>query len=68
MTYHSLSDSTLTPDERLAEAGRILKILDSEPMDHFTQREQDFIAQIGDAQFVSVKQIFYLRDLLQKVQ
>jgi len=36
MSYHSLSECTLTPDERLAEAGRILKILDSEPMDHFT--------------------------------
>ena len=66
MSYHDLSECTLTADERLAEAQRILKILDSEPMDHFTQREQDFIGQMGDARFVSTKQLFWLRDLAQK--
>ena len=68
MSYNDLSESTLTADERLAEAQRILKILDREPEDHFTQREQDFISQMSSATFVSVKQLYYMRDILQKVQ
>ena len=67
MSYHDLSECTLTADERLAEAQRILTIIEREPEDHFSRREQDFIAQMNDATFISVKQLFWLRDLKDKL-
>jgi hypothetical protein len=68
MGYNDLTELTLTADERLAEAVRILRILAREPEDHFPRRQQEFIEQMNDAQFVSVKQLLYLRDILSKVQ
>ena len=67
MSYHDLSGCTLTADERLAEKDRIMAILDREPEDHFSRREQEFIEQMNDATFVSIKQLFYLRDLKDKL-
>ena len=67
MSYHDLSGCTLTADERLAEKDRIMAILAREPEDHFSRREQEFIEQMNDATFVSIKQLFYLRDLKDKL-
>ena len=67
MSYHDLSECTLTADERLAEAGRIVRIVTENPVDNFTQREIDFIHQMDHATFVSVKQLFWLRDLKDKL-
>lgn len=68
MGYNNLSELTLTADERLAEAGRILRIIESDATDNFPKNQQAFIEQMSNASFVSVKQLLYLRDLLAKVQ
>ena len=68
MAYNDLTELTLTADERLAEAGRILRIIESDSIDNFRPNEQKFLEQMHDATFVSVKQLLWMRDLLQKVQ
>jgi hypothetical protein len=65
MGYHDLSESTLTDDERLAEAGRIVSRLESS-IDQLTPTERKFVLSMNDAVYVSVKQLFWLRDLLSK--
>lgn len=67
MGYNNLTELTLTADERLAEAGRILRIIEPDA-DNFPKNQQVFIEQMSSASFVSVKQLLYLRDLLAKVQ
>ena len=67
MAYHPLANDTGgTADDRRSEADRILKILDSEPQDHFTQREQEFMEQMQQGGTVSPKQLFWLRDIKDK--
>jgi hypothetical protein len=68
MGYNNLTELSLTADERLAEAGRILRIIESDSVDQFPQRQQEFIEQMSSASFVSVKQLLYLRDILAKIQ
>ena len=64
MSYHSLSECTLTDDERRAEATRIvLRIID---ISGKTQKEVDFIRNMSRNVPVSVAQLFYLRDLNDK--
>jgi hypothetical protein len=64
MTYHSLSECTLTPDERVAEKDRILRsLLDRIAPTQLTQVERSFIWRMDGAKAVSVKQIFWLRDI-----
>lgn len=68
MAYNDLTELTLTADERLAEAGRILRIIESDSLDNFRPHEQKFLEQMHDASFVSMKQLLWMRDLLAKVQ
>jgi len=68
MGYNDLTELTLTADERLAEAGRILRIIESDSLDNFRPNEQKFLEQMHDATFVSQKQLLWMRDLLQKIQ
>ena len=67
LSYHDLSECTLTPDERFQEKNRILTILQRslEPYT-FTDREFKFIKEMLSAQRVSTKQLFYLRDIKDK--
>lgn len=69
MSYHDLSSCTLNDDERRAEADRILGMLTEldEDVDgvHFSEKEEDFLEHIGSGP-VSVKQLFWLRDLKAK--
>lgn len=64
MSYHDLSSSSLTARERVEEKNRIMKMLDG--IDGFTPVEEKFIGQIENSDFVSVKQLFWLRDLTEK--
>lgn len=67
MSYHDLSESTLTPDERLAEKDRILrKLLERVSPDQLEENERKFIWQMDNAKSVSPKQIFWLRDIAEK--
>lgn len=63
MSYHDLSECTLTDDERRAEATRICGMLEG----YWTQMndvERGFLSRVGDENYpVSVKQLFWLRDI-----
>ena len=64
MSYHDLSSCTLTDDERVAEKDRILRmLLERSCVDQMTKAEADFIGKMDDAKHVSVRQLFWLRDL-----
>ena len=62
MSYHSLSECTLTDDERVAEKNRIVKRIEN-LMENATNKEREFVGKMSDASFVSVRQLFWLRDL-----
>ena len=65
MAYNDLSESSLTADERRIEANRICKMLDGY-LESMQSHESQFVERIGDGGHVSVKQIFWLRDLKEK--
>jgi hypothetical protein len=67
MGYNDLSESSLTPDERCAEANRIVGIL-ADDMDGMTQKERTFVEQMDECKYCSVKQLFYLRDIKSKYE
>jgi len=64
MSYHDLSSCTLNADERREEADRLLKIID---YDACSQREKSFLEQVQDGIPISVKQLFWLRDIKDKL-
>ncbi len=66
MSYHDLSECTLTNDERAAEAQRITSRLIGNCADELTPKEREFVAQMDSADYVSVKQLFWLRDINDK--
>jgi hypothetical protein len=66
MSYHDLSECTLTADERRAEANKITGML-ADAIDQMQDNERSFVMRIADFYApVSVKQIFWLRDLKDK--
>lgn len=64
MSYHDLSECTLDDNERRAEATRICMMLVD--VTGKSQHEHEFIQKISRPGPVSVKQLFWLRDLLGK--
>lgn len=67
MTYHDLSSCTLSADERRVEADKLCEIIISNSdEDNRTKVENDFIFKIADGGPVSVKQLFWLRDIKDK--
>ena len=62
MSYNNLSECTLSPDERVAEKDRIVVRL-TEIQADMTRNESDFVVRIADSNFVTVKQLFWLRDI-----
>jgi hypothetical protein len=67
MAYHELSECTLTPEERLEEAGRIINMLTATDGRYFqlTLIERNFIDSLQSS--CSVKQLFRLRDIKARV-
>lgn len=62
MGYSDLSECTLTQDERVAEKNRIIaRLTESHP--DMTPKEREFVAKMDDYNWVSVKQLFWLRDI-----
>ena len=59
MSYHDLSECTLSDDERWQEKNRLVRILEGEDL---TPKEREFVKQMKSATLVSTKQLFYLRD------
>lgn len=68
MSYHPLTNETGGNSlERRVEADRILKMLnESGIVGSMTPKEESFIGQIEDGDFVSPKQLFWLRDIKDK--
>lgn len=67
MAYHDLSECTLDADERRAEADRIMEMYGIGALgDSFSDSEKRFLHQMGDGGSVSVKQLFWLRDIKDK--
>lgn len=66
MSYHDLSECTLSPEERREEATRIIAILIEDDIE-FTTKETQFIEGVGETTVpISVKQLFWLRDIKDK--
>ena len=65
MSYHDLSECTLTQDERVAEKDRIIGRL-AGIQDELTPKEKEFVTKMHDYNWVSVKQLFWLRDINDK--
>ena len=63
MSYHDLSECTLTPAERLEEASRIIGMLE-EVYEQLSDKEQSFVESLQSS--CSVKQLFWLRDIKDK--
>jgi hypothetical protein len=66
MSYHDLSECTLTPDERLAEANRIIAMLEGYESE-LRSNEKDMMAKVEAFGNCSVKQLFWLRDIKDRV-
>jgi hypothetical protein len=68
MSYHDLSECTLSPAERLEEAGRIVNMLTAtdDTFYKLSLRERSFIDGLQTS--CSVKQLFWLRDIWERVQ
>ena len=63
MSYRATESScTLSPEERVEEAQRILTMVD-EFQDMMTPNERDFVEKMDGAPVCSIKQLFYLRDI-----
>jgi hypothetical protein len=63
-----------TPEQRLAEAQRIMEIISDLPTEQLSQRDEDFLTemqdrldQYGERCMVSTKQLFWLRDIKGKL-
>jgi hypothetical protein len=67
MNYHALSECTLSPAERLEEAGRIINMLTASTETYFklSLKELQFID--GMQSSCSVAQLFWLRDIKDRV-
>lgn len=68
MSYHDLSDSGMTPEAMRDEATRICDLIRPAVGDYtMRQNELKFVLEIADKRKpVSVKQLFWLRDLKDK--
>ena len=66
MSYHNLSSSSLSTDERQEEAQRICKMLD-DYADELKQNEVNLVVTVENGGAVSVKMLFWLRDIKDRV-
>jgi hypothetical protein len=68
MSYHDLSECTLSDSERLAEAAKIVAMLDADSVVmRLSDKEYDFISKQRNSVYCSVKQLFWLRDIKDRV-
>lgn len=55
-----------TPEDRRAEADRLVKIISENGLSQLEPRELDFVCEMDEGRPVSPKQIFWLRDIKDK--
>jgi hypothetical protein len=66
MSYNNLSESSLTAVERQLEALKIIELL-ADYQDELRSNEMDMIARVSSGTPVSVKMLFWLRDIKDRV-
>ena len=69
MTYHSMSECTLSPEERRAEATKIVEMIVNSDISicNWLESEITFYTNMcNPALAVSVRQLFWLRDIKDK--
>jgi hypothetical protein len=66
LSYHDLSECTLTPEERSAEADRIIEMLEGYESE-LRPNEKDMMARVEATGACSVKQLFWLRDIKDRI-
>jgi len=68
VTYHNLSECTLNEHERFVEKNEIIKIITAAKIDphKFSENEFNFLLRMLHAARVSVKELFWLRDIKEK--
>jgi hypothetical protein len=62
MAYNDLSECTMDNEGRVAEKDRIVSRL-TEIQADMTRNESDFVTRIAGGNYVSVKQLYWLRDI-----
>jgi hypothetical protein len=68
MSYHDLSECTLSDSECLAEADRIVAMLGaSNVVMKLSDEEYDLISKQRNSVYCSAKQFFWLRDIKDRV-
>lgn len=71
MGYHDLSDSGMTPEARREEADRLVKIITESGRSvwvySLSAKEQNFVDEMDMGGPVSTKQLFWLRDIKDKL-
>ena len=66
MTYHPLANESGGDElSRINEARETVRMLE-EFNDQMSQKEQEFVEQMTDCDYCTVKQIFWLRDIKDK--
>lgn len=64
MSYHELSDSGMTAEQRSAERWRIITIMqDNDLIGELTAEHKPFVEKMARGGPVSDKQLFFLRDI-----
>jgi hypothetical protein len=68
MSYNNLGECTLTSDERVAERDRIMLMFEGKEsiVEHMNDNEISFLKKIEFSPFVTIKQLFWLRDIWSK--
>ena len=66
MSYHPLANESGGDDlSRAKEARTIVRLLE-DVTEQMTQKERDFVEEMNDCDYCSVKQLFWLRDIKSK--
>lgn len=66
MSYHDLSSCTLNADERREEANRLCDMILDYVKDKLSEMEFQFLEYVSHGNAISVKQLFWLRDIKDK--
>lgn len=66
MSYHDLSSCTLNADERREEADILCDMILDCAKDNLSEMEFQFLEYVSHGNSISVKQLFWLRDIKDK--
>ena len=70
MSYNPYSESTLSPDEMFEEKNRLVRMIRTATEDNplkLSQNDLSFVNKMAHAAHITTTQLFYLRDVKDKV-